>query len=311
MNLVTLGSTGIQVSPLCMGTLTLGPLQLNLPIEDGAALMCHAIDQGINFFDTAALYDNYPVIAKAVRYKDDIVISSKDYCYDERTAEISLNNALRGIGRDYIDIFMLHEMESYNNIMGHYDALNHLLKRKQAGDIRAIGISTHYIRGVEGACQVDVLDAIHPLYNRTGLGILDGDAEHMSTALIRATAQGLGIFSMKPLGGGHLYRNARHELIHSLQQPFIDAVAVGMGSTAEIEFNVQVANGQSTTDCVDGKQAKRLLIHDWCTGCGACIRKCPQDALYLQDHHAVVNHAQCILCGYCGGVCPELCIKVI
>ena len=55
-----LGQTNIKVSELCFGTLPMGPLQANLPVEKGRELLLHAMDSGITFFDTAELYNNYP-----------------------------------------------------------------------------------------------------------------------------------------------------------------------------------------------------------------------------------------------------------
>ena len=79
----TLGKTGICVSRLCFGTLTIGPLQANLPLREGADLLIAAIDLGVNFFDTADLYGTYPYIREALRHRDAsrLVIASKSYDY--------------------------------------------------------------------------------------------------------------------------------------------------------------------------------------------------------------------------------------
>ncbi|HRU42362.1 MAG TPA: aldo/keto reductase, partial [Candidatus Diapherotrites archaeon] len=51
-----LGSTGLRVSRLCFGSLTIGPLQAGLDIEEGASVIRAAFDMGVNFIDTAELY---------------------------------------------------------------------------------------------------------------------------------------------------------------------------------------------------------------------------------------------------------------
>jgi hypothetical protein len=78
-----LGSTGIKVSRLCFGCLTVGPLQANLPVEEGARVIARAFEMGVNFIDTAKLYNTYHYIKRAIEIsgKKDIVISSKSYDY--------------------------------------------------------------------------------------------------------------------------------------------------------------------------------------------------------------------------------------
>nr|WP_250160186.1 aldo/keto reductase [Caloranaerobacter azorensis] len=62
-----LGKTNIKVSRICFGSLTMGPLQANLPIETGANIIKYAYERGINFLDTAELYDNYEYIKEALK----------------------------------------------------------------------------------------------------------------------------------------------------------------------------------------------------------------------------------------------------
>jgi aryl-alcohol dehydrogenase-like predicted oxidoreductase len=62
-----LGRTGLSVSRLCFGALTVGPLQSNLPLNEGAAVIRYALEQGVNFIDTAKLYGTYPYIREALR----------------------------------------------------------------------------------------------------------------------------------------------------------------------------------------------------------------------------------------------------
>ena len=89
--------------------------------------MKRAIDCGINFIDTADLYETYPFIKALLKDKKDLVIATKSYAYDISTAEASLERALRGIERDYVDIFLLHEQESALTLKGHYEAIEYYL----------------------------------------------------------------------------------------------------------------------------------------------------------------------------------------
>jgi aryl-alcohol dehydrogenase-like predicted oxidoreductase len=179
-----LGNTGIKVSRMCFGGLTVGPLQANLPIEVGAEVIAEAFNRGVNFIDTAQLYKTYPYIKRALEIceKKDIVIASKSYAYDEETAKKSLDEALTELNRDTIDIFLLHEQESEHTLRGHYEALKYYLKMKELGIIRAIGISTHTIRAVEAAAKMEEIDVIHPIINIKGIGIQDGSRDEMLKA---------------------------------------------------------------------------------------------------------------------------------
>jgi len=311
---VPLGNTGIAVSRLCFGTLTMGPLQKNLPLKEGAGLLELAFSLGVNFLDTAELYGTYPYIKEALRIKPDAVVCTKSYAYDKKTAEQSLQNALKGIGRDYIDIFQLHEQESCHTIRGHYEAIEYFLRMKEDGVIRAVGLSTHFVAGMEGANRYPELSVVFPLINSTGIGIADGTKEQMMAEIQKAHALGKGVMAMKPLGGGHLRMDREKALAYLLNEPAIHSIAIGMQTEAEVRYNCAVFDGK-TPDPQWVEQTstmpRSLLIHDWCEGCGRCVARCKNNALRLVEQKAVVDHTKCVLCGYCAKTCPQFCIKVV
>ena len=260
----------IKVSRLCFGSLCLGYLQSDLGLSEGAELIRYAYGLGVNFFDTAQLYGTYKYIA-AAELGGSIIISSKTYAHTRELAEEALEEALNELGRGYIDIFMLHEQESIHTIMGHHAALEYLFEQKEAGRIRAVGISTHRVSGVLGAVEFNKknknkLDIIHPMYNITGLGIVDGTLADMEAALIKAKNSGFFIFCMKALGGGVLYNRAKEALGFVLDKPFFDCVAVGMKTAAEIEANVNFfAEGRFTKEYYTdySRTKKSLHIDSW------------------------------------------------
>ena len=99
-----------------------------------------------------------------------------------------------------------------------------------------------------------------------------------------------------------------------MEQPSIHTIAIGMQNESEVRFNCAVFSGivpdEATVAQLEA-QPRQLLIHDWCTGCGACVKRCRNHALTLKDDKAAVDTSQCALCGYCAAVCPQFCIKVI
>lgn len=315
MDYATLGNTGIRVSRLCFGTLTVGPLQARLPLEEGAAVLANAMERGVNFFDTAQLYGTYPYLKRAMERagKYDAVISTKTYAYDRSLARAALEEARRELNRDIIDIFLLHEQESIHTLRGHREALDYLMEQKAKGVIRAVGASMHRVAAVEGAVPMG-LDVIHPLLNLEGLGIADGTRADMEAAVRAARKAGVGVFSMKPLGGGNLFAQAASCLDYARGLPFVDSVAVGMQSVEEVTANIDFFEQgffSSAAAQVLAEKKRRLHIDEWCEGCGACVEVCPQGALFLEKGRAACRHGKCILCGYCAAHCPAWAIKVV
>ena len=310
----SLGRSGLTVSRMCFGTLTMSPLQTNMRPEDGARLLIHAYEKGVRFLDTADLYGTYPHIALALKEAPDYVVSTKAYCWDEQTAREALERAYRGLGRDYVDLFMLHEQESLYTLRGHEEALLYLADQKAKGHIGAVGVSTHFVACVKAAPRFPMIDVIHPLINAGGIGIQDGTREDMEAAIAAARERGIGIFAMKPLGGGHLISSSMAALEYALQSPLLDAIAIGMQSIEEIDADVAAFEGDPAAfDRLEAlrHRKRRVMVHDWCEGCGKCAARCRQHAIKVVDGRARVDSDKCVFCGYCARACPQFCIKVV
>ncbi|SHI91716.1 aldo/keto reductase [Lutispora thermophila] len=315
MEYTKLGNTNIIVSKLCFGSLTISSLQANLSINDGARIIEEAFEYGVNFIDTAELYENYHYIRKAISGKrNNIVISTKSYSYSYEGARNSLEKALKELNTDYIDIFSLHEQESEHTLKGHNEAIEFFIKAKEKGYIRAFGISTHYVACVKATLKYNDIEVIHPIYNKAGLGIVDGSVSDMGNAIKEAYEAGKGIYTMKPLGGGNLLYDAKESLEFVLSNPNVHSIAVGMQSKEEVIYNTMIFEGKKVPENIKNslnRKKRRLLIDFWCEGCGACIEACQQGALYLKNNRAEVNTEKCVLCGYCSRRCKDFCIKIV
>ncbi len=336
------------VSKIAVGSLTVSKMQSALPHDKAARVLAYAIDSGLNFIDTAQYYENYGIIRSALRLSGDpdgVVLSTKTYAYSRSLAIAAVEEARHELDRDVIDIFMLHEQESYSTLRGHMEALEYLFECRERGIIRAVGASTHHVALVRGLMRlIDegmTPDICHPLYNMAGIGIADGGEAEMASALTEAHAMGIGIFAMKALGGGHLCHKAEEALGFALGKPFIDAVAIGMQSEEEVDANIRFLTSGSFSETDRDRLAKKhraLHIEEYCEGCGACVRRCAAGALSLvpateaesakydfsadfaaeesiaaaseAKYRAVADDSKCVRCGYCTAVCPVFALKV-
>ena len=311
-----LGRTGMKVTELCFGALTLGPIQADISVEKGAKLIRKALEKGINFIDTAEVYQTYPHIKKALEgYKGEVIIATKSHAKSYKEMEKSINKALEALNRDYIDIFLLHAAKASSSVFEERAGAFQCLKDyKLKGTIRAIGISTHAVEVVNRAAEIEEIDIIFPIINKIGLGIVGGSTSDMIKAISQASKAGKGLYAMKTLGGGRLIGELESSINFVRNIADINSVAVGMISEDELELNIKIFNNEEISQEILDKRIKpnkKLFISRFCIGCGTCVKTCPNKALSLIDGKAVVNHDLCILCGYCSPVCPVFAVRII
>lgn len=339
------------VTRIALGSLTVSAMQAALPEDEAADVLAYAFDSGINFVDTAQYYENYHLIRKAFercKAPERVMLSTKTYAWSKELAVEAVEEARRMTGRDTIDLFMLHEQESYDTLRGHRDALDYLFECREKGIVRAVGASTHHTALVKGLMKLQDdgydPDVCHPLYNMAGIGIADGTESDMAKVLEEAHARGIGVFAMKALGGGHLCASAEEALKFVLSKPFIDAAAVGMQSYEEVDANIRfLTTGEFSEEDRTRLANKHRTLHveEYCEGCGACVERCGEKALRLEEvsgdeqnseydfsaefaeisgigsdetaakkMRAVPDDSKCVRCGYCTRVCPVFALKV-
>jgi len=311
MKRTQLGHTGIQVSVAGFGVLPMGPSQLALPVDEGAAILRYALKRGINFIDTAQYYRTYPYIRRALEDGSfpDVVICSKSLCCDYAGMTEAIAEARQELGRDVIEIFLMHEVRS-GQLVERSGAWQALKDAKAQGLVKAIGLSTHHVDVTEAAASMAELDVVFPLINYAGLGIRRGNAfaskEDMLHAIDLCHQAGKGIFSMKAFGGGSLTANYQQALDYVFSQPQIDSVMIGFGKTAEVDDLLAYLDGTMAPDYNPDVSGKRVYVNqEDCEGCGACKAACPAGAIFYNDNGlAEVDQSKCLTCGYCSPVCP-------
>jgi aryl-alcohol dehydrogenase-like predicted oxidoreductase len=316
MKRVSLGRTGLAIHPLVFGSLPLGPLQANLSVAAGARIIRTALESGVNLIDTAALYQTYPYLRTALEgFAGTVHLASKTHASDGMTARQHVEAALRALGREQLDIVHLHGARLVDPFVERAEVFDTLRQMQQEGKIAHLGLSTHYIVGVEKAAAEPDIAVIHPLINRNGMGILDGSARQMATAIAAAAAAGKGVYAMKALAGGNLISDARASLDYVRQLPGVQALAVGMLSEDEVLANIALFEEDPVDDQVwtqlQSRQRRLQIMEQFCKGCGQCLTACTNQALALKNGVAQVEEEKCILCGYCAVACPEFLIRVV
>lgn len=309
-----LGRSGIIVSRVCFGSLTLGPLCANLPLKTGKELLLEAFHHGVTFIDTAEQYRTYPYIRAALdATQENIIVASKTYAYSAQEASWAIEDARIALGRETLDIFLLHEVRDTADWQARAAVWQLLLDARANGIIRAVGLSTHSAQVAAMAAAIPEIDIIHPLLNMAGIGINDGGAEAMLASIAAAKAAGKGVYTMKAIAGGGLMHQAKEALLWAYQQPRVDAVAIGFKDRAELITDLGWLQGEDPPEAEQVALIDRNIAFDKepsCHGCGRCIKRCSTGALYLGEDNLVAwDKSKCLYCGYCIAACPWFCIS--
>ncbi|MGI6752500.1 MAG: aldo/keto reductase [Anaerovoracaceae bacterium] len=318
MEKIELGNTGLMVTKIGFGVLVMGRNQLNLPVKEGAEVLRYALEAGINFLDTAQYYETYPYIKEALKdHTFDPVIASK--CLDPSYSQMkfAVEEARREMDRDVIDIFMLHEVRSKEDFLQRTGAWEYLQEAKSKGIVKAIGISTHHIDVALMTAEIPQADVLFPIINFRGMGIRKGDKagskEEMAQAIEKNHRNGKGVFAMKVFGGGPLAGHYHEALNYVAGLTGIDSIMIGFGHKREVDPIIQYLNGSLTEDYSPDLSGKRIFIDQGdCEGCGDCISRCPNHAIYRNTNGlAEIDYTVCLNCGYCAPVCPVRAIIMI
>ena len=323
--------TEIRVSKAGFGVLALGRTHRDLGPEEGAELLLYGLEKGISFFDTAQYYEEYPLMktflekaAVAGHGRDEIVICTKSLAEGYEWMNFAIDEALKKMGLEYIDVFLMHEVRT-GQLKEREGAWQALRDAKNAGKVRAIGVSTHHVDVVHEAAELEGCDCVFALLNIEGLGIRKGEAggpgsklpgywledgpgtrEEMEAALMECHEAGLKVFTMKTLGGGNLIADYREALDYVFRKPYIDSAVLGMSTRDEVDALLDYMNGDLGEDYSPDVSGKSLKVnHDDCVGCGECIRACASGAASFGENGlSVIDPEKCIDCGYCAYACP-------
>ncbi|HTU95551.1 MAG TPA: aldo/keto reductase [Solirubrobacteraceae bacterium] len=214
MDYRTLGTTGVKVSPLCLGAMMFG--DWGDPDHDNGIRIIHrALDAGINFIDTADVYsrgESEEIVGKALAggKRDNVVLATKvhgsmgddpnEFGNSRRWIIREVENSLRRLGTDWIDLYQIHRPEADTNIDETLGALTDLVR---AGKVRYIGSSTFPASQIVEAQWVaerrgrERFICEQPPYSMLVRGI-------ENDVLPTTQRYGMGVIPWSPLAGGWL-----------------------------------------------------------------------------------------------------------
>jgi aryl-alcohol dehydrogenase-like predicted oxidoreductase len=211
MNYRTVGKTGIQVSPLCFGTMSFGG---NADEETSRAIFQRCREKGINFFDTANSYNegrSEQILGRCIAdCRDEIVLTSKVFFpvgkdinargSSRRHIFLSVEDSLRRLQTDRIEFYFIHHFDSLTAIEETLRALDDLQRQ---GKILYPAVSNWAAwqiakaLGISERAGLARFELIQPMYN-----LVKRQAEVEILPL--AQAEQVGVISYSPLGGGLL-----------------------------------------------------------------------------------------------------------
>src|SRR3954462_11690032 len=219
MDYRTLGRTGVKVSPLCLGAMMFGAWG-NEDHDDSVRIIHAALDAGINFVDTADVYsrgESEEIVGKALAggRRDHVVLATKvhgkmgddpnEFGNTKRWIVKEVENSLRRLGTDWIDLYQIHRPEEDTDIDETLGALTDLVRQ---GKVRYLGSSTFTASQIVEAQWVaerrgrERFVCEQPPYSLLARGV---ENDVLPTCL----RYGMGVIPWSPLAGGWLSGNYR------------------------------------------------------------------------------------------------------
>ena len=312
------GSTELQVSVIGMGGI---PIQ-RVSDEEATILLEIALDEGINFFDTARGYTDSEIKFGRVlgpRHKDAIV-ATKSMARSREDMEKDIELSLNNLQMDFIDLYQLHNVrtkEELNQVLAPDGALAALRRAQAKGIVKHVGITSHVATVLAEAVSTGEFETMQFPFNVV-------EQESAKTMLPLAQKLDMGVIVMKPLAGGALVPADLALRFFSDQN--VSTIIPGMDSPEQIRANAGLGRESmpltaKEKEHLQGEIAK--LGNRFCRRCEYCL-PCPQGvnipgiftlegywSRYGLKEWAEQRYAQmpirasaCVECGICETRCP-------
>ncbi|MCH5259972.1 MAG: aldo/keto reductase [Lachnospiraceae bacterium] len=314
-NTVTLGKTGITTNKNGFGAL---PIQ-RISDNDAVYLLRKAYDNGITYFDTARWYTDseHKLGIAFAGMRDKIFIATKTGATNAEGFRQDLETSLANLQTDYIDVYQFHNpafCPRPGDESGLYDAI---LKAKEQGKIRHIGITNHRL-----AVANEAIDS--GLYETLQFPFCYLATEKDIEVVEKCKQADMGFIAMKALSGG-LINNSAAAYAYLAQYDNVLPIW-GVQRESELnEFLSYVDNPPTMTEEIEAviRHDREELLGDFCRGCGYCmpcpagieinncarmsllIRRAPSAGYLSPDGQAnMMKIEHCLHCNKCKSKCP-------
>lgn len=315
MDKVRLGKTEISVNRNGFGAL---PIQRR-NMEDAVKILRKAYDNGMDFFDTARAYtDSEEKIGNALSdVRDKIVIASKTMALEPDKMREDLETTLRNLKTDYLDIYQLHN-PAYCPKPGDGTGLyEELLKAKEEGKIRHIGITNHRLAVAKEAIESGLYETMQFPFSYL--------ADEKDIEIVKMCKEhDMGFICMKSLAGGLITRS---DAAYAFLAQYDNALPIwGIQHEHELDEFLAFADKPPVMDdeiTAFIEKEREELSGNFCRSCGYCM-PCPKDIQILQCNRMslllrrmpaeawLTEHWQkemekiedCIECRQCVSKCP-------
>jgi aryl-alcohol dehydrogenase-like predicted oxidoreductase len=238
---VNLGNTGIEMSRMAMGTGTHGfggasNQTRQLGIKGVSDMLLAAKDDGINFWETADQYGSHPHVGAALKKvnREEVVILTKTNSKTYEDVKKDLDRFRIELGTDYLDIILLHAVTDpqwNENMKG---AMEALAEAREAGILRAHGVSCHSIGALETAADEPWVQVDLARFNPGGAR-MDADVDTVQKVLTRMKKNGKAIIAMKVYGCGELLHMKDECLQFQTGTGIADAFTMGLESIEQLK----------------------------------------------------------------------------
>lgn len=228
-----LGSTGIELSRLAMGTGTSGSNKESnqtrkLGVKGLGELLHAAYDEGVNFWDSADQYGTHKHLKEALKYvpREKVVIMTKTHATTASEMKADLDRFKMELGTDYLDIVLLHVQKDPNWPKLKEAGMDVLSQAREDGIIRAHGVSCHTLGALNAAANSDWVQVDLARINPYA-AVMDGAVDEVVPLLKKMKSQGKGVIGMKIFGAGQLVDKKDECLQFALHQEYLDCFTIG------------------------------------------------------------------------------------
>jgi aryl-alcohol dehydrogenase-like predicted oxidoreductase len=214
--------------------------------EKFEGLIRDAYERGVRVFDLADMYGTHPYVIPALKKvpRQDIAIITKIWFRpggipekERLDADVLTERFLKEIGTDYIDLLLLHCVESPTWPKELSRQMEIIAKLKEKGVVRAHGVSCHSLPALEACIDEPWVDSVHARINAYGAK-MDGPPEKVAPVLKKIHAKGKAVVGMKLIGEGE-FRNSDEKRDSSMKYVLdlscVDILNVGFEKAEEID----------------------------------------------------------------------------